>query len=80
MPVNKPSGLEIDFVIRYKGEVTLVEVKAKDGRTKSATTIMNDKKHYNVSSLIHLTAQNINQGEGVLTLPYYLAYLLEEDF
>lgn len=77
---RKPSGLEIDFVIRYKGEVTLVEVKAKGGKTKSAATIMNDKKHYGISHLIRLTAQNISQGEGVLTLPYYLAYLLEEEF
>ncbi len=77
---QKPSGLEIDFVMRYKGEATLVEAKAKDGKAKSAATIMNDKKHYSVSHLIRLTAQNISQGEGVLTLPYYLVYLLEEEF
>lgn len=56
------------------------EVKAKGGKTKSAATIMNDKKHYGISHLIRLTAQNISQSEGVLTLPYYLAYLLEEEF
>lgn len=26
---HKDSGLEVDFVIRYKGQCTLVEVKAK---------------------------------------------------
>ena len=35
---RKDSGLEVDFVIRYKGECTLVEVKAVSGNTKSAKT------------------------------------------
>ncbi len=76
---QKPSGLEIDFVTRYNGKATLVEVKAKGGKTKSAATVMRDKVHYDVSDLIRLTAQNISSGEGVLTLPYYLVYLLEEE-
>ena len=28
---HKDSGLEVDFVIRYKGQCTLVEVKASTG-------------------------------------------------
>lgn len=31
---HKDSGLEVDFIIRYKGECTLVEVKAVSGNTK----------------------------------------------
>ena len=31
---RKDSGLEVDFVTRYKGECVLVEVKAKDGNIK----------------------------------------------
>ena len=38
---HKDSGLEVDFVIRYKGECTLVEVKATSGNTKSTRTILN---------------------------------------
>lgn len=38
---HKDSGLEVDFVIRYKGECTLVEVKASTGNTKSTRTILN---------------------------------------
>ena len=56
-----------------------MEVKAKGGKTKAAASVMKDKAHYNVSSLIRLTAQNIRLGEGVLTMPYYLAYLLDEE-
>ena len=36
---RKDSGLEIDFVIRYKGKCTLVEVKSTNGNAKSAKTI-----------------------------------------
>ncbi len=75
---RRQSGLEIDFIIRYKGKVTLVEVKAKGGKTKAASTIINDKIHYNVDSLIKLTAQNIGYENNVLTLPYYLVSLLDE--
>ena len=76
---RKPSGLEIDFIMRYNDEVTLVEVKSKGGKTKSASTILNDKTHYNVSSLIKLTSQNIRMENGVLTMPYYVAFLLGND-
>ena len=71
--------MEIDFVTRYNGKATLVEAKAKGGKTKSAATVMRDKVHYDVSNLIRLTAQNISSGEGVMTLPYYLVYLLVEE-
>ena len=37
---RKDSGLEIDFVIRYKGVCTLVEVKANSGNAKSMKTIL----------------------------------------
>ncbi len=37
---RKDSGLEVDFVMRYKGECVLVEVKAKDGNAKSTKTIL----------------------------------------
>ena len=35
---HKDSGLEIDFVTRYEGRCTLVEVKAKTGNAKSLKT------------------------------------------
>ena len=33
---HKESGLEIDFITKYKGDVSLVEVKSKSGNSKSA--------------------------------------------
>lgn len=37
---HKASGLEIGFVIRYKGGTALVEVKATSGNTKSTKNIL----------------------------------------
>ena len=49
---HKNSGLEVDFVIRYKGECTLVEVKASSGNTKSTKTILAHPEKYHVNSAI----------------------------
>ena len=38
---HKDSGLEVDFVIRYKGKCTLVVVKVANGNAKSIKTIRN---------------------------------------
>ncbi len=74
---HKDSGLEIDFVIRYKGECTLVEVKASSGNIKSTKTILKHPEKYHVSHAIKLGDYNIGQTEQILTLPLYLAFLLQ---
>lgn len=74
---HKDSGLEIDFVIEYQGDVTLIEVKAKDGRTKSANVVISNKEKYpNVKRLIRIKDTNINENSKILTIPQYLAFLL----
>ena len=73
---RKDSGLEIDFVIRYKGECTLVEVKASGGNIKSAKTILNSPEKYHVNSAIKLGDYNIGRSDKILTLPSYMAFLL----
>lgn len=73
---RKDSGLEIDFVIRYKGECTIVEVKASGGNTKSAKTILNSPEKYHVNSAIKLGDYNIGRSDKILTLPSYMAFLL----
>jgi len=73
---RKDSGLEVDFVIRYKGECTLVEVKASTGNTKSTKTILRHPEKYHVSSAIKLGDYNVGRREQVLTLPLYMAFLL----
>jgi len=74
---HKDSGLEVDFVIRYHGECTLVEVKASDGNTKSTKTILRHPEKYHVSHAIKLGDYNIGRNDQILTLPLYMAFLLK---
>ncbi|MCF0237212.1 MAG: ATP-binding protein [Sphaerochaetaceae bacterium] len=76
---HKDSGLEIDFIMRYKGECTLVEVKSSTGNAKSSKTILNNPDKYNVQSLIKLGGgYNIGRNNNTLTLPLYMGFLLRE--
>lgn len=73
---RKDSGLEVDFVIRYNGECTLMEVKASGGNTKSTRTILSHPEKYHVYHAIKLGDYNVGQKDGILTLPIYMAFLL----
>lgn len=73
---HKDSGLEVDFVIRYRGECTLVEVKAVSGNIKSTKTILKHPEKYHVFHAIKLGDYNVGRTEQVLTLPLYMAFLL----
>jgi len=75
---HKDSGLEVDFVIRYKGKCTLVEVKAATGNIKSAKTILHHPEKYHVDSAIKLGDYNIGRSDQFLTLPSYMAFLLKD--
>ena len=74
---RKDSGLEIDFVIRYRNKSTLVEVKATTGDSKSLRTILNHPERYHVDAAIKLGDYNIGQKGPLTTLPTYLAFLLQ---
>lgn len=75
----KNSGLEIDFVISYQGHSTLIEAKAKTGNTKSSKTVMSHPEHYGETRLIKFGDYNIGFENNILTLPYYLAFLLGKE-
>lgn len=75
---HKESSLEVDFVIRYKGACTLVEVKAVTGNTKSTKTILKHPEKYHVYHAIKLGDYNIGRSEQILTLPLYMAFLLRD--
>lgn len=75
---HKDSGLEVDFVIRYKGKCTLVEVKAKNCNVKSTNTILNQPEKYHVNSAIKLGNYNVGRNGQTLILPLYTAFLLRE--
>ena len=72
----KESGLKIDFVISYKGYSTLIEAKAKTGNTKSSKTVMNHPEHYGKTRLIKIGDYNISEEGDIITIPYYLTFVL----
>lgn len=75
---RKDSGLEIDFIMCYKGEAVLLEVKTKSGNTKSTRTILKHPEKYHVHSAIKLGDYNVGRREQLLTLPLYMGFLLTE--
>lgn len=75
---HKDSGLEIDFVMRYKGACTLVEVKAATGNAKSTKTILKHPEKYHVGGAIKLGDYNVGRDNNILTLPFYMAFLLSD--
>ncbi|MBQ8290097.1 MAG: ATP-binding protein [Clostridia bacterium] len=75
---RKDSGLEIDFVTRYKGGATLIEVKAATGNIKSTKTILQHPEKYHVSGAIKLGDYNIGRNEKILTIPLYMSFLLTD--
>ena len=75
---HKDSGLEIDFISSFKREVTLIEVKAKSGRTKSSKTVLDNYDTYKVKKCIKFGEYNMGESGTILTLPYYLVFLLKE--
>lgn len=75
---RKDSGLEVDFVIRYDGECTLIEVKASSGNVKSTKTILAHPEKYHVHRAIKLGDVNIGQSGQMIILPLYMAFLLDK--
>ena len=75
---QKDTGLEVDFVMRYKGEAVLLEVKATSGNTKSTRTILKHPEKYHVHSAIKLGDYNVGRREQLLILPLYMGFLLSE--
>lgn len=81
---NKEGKLEIDFVTKYNNSISLIEVKATTGNTKSSKTVLTNKQTYkSINSLIKLGEYNVGvtsdeYGNTKLTIPYYMAYLLKE--
>lgn len=62
---HKDSGLEVDFLMRYKGKCTLVEIKATTGNTKSTKTILKNHNIYHVDSAIKLGDYNLRLHPGL---------------
>lgn len=74
---SKESGLEIDFITGNYDAVILLEVKAKDGRTKAALEVLNNKEKYkDVKKLIRLKDSNVGTLDNIDTFPTYMSFLI----
>ena len=74
---QKDSGLELDFLVRMKGECVPLEVKAKSAKSKSAKTVLNHPEKYHVRQIIKFGDYNIGRDGNLLTLPNYMQFLLD---
>lgn len=72
---HKDSGLEIDFVSKVNNDISLIEVKATTGNTKSAKTVLKNSQ-YDVNVCYKLSENNIGVADNIITIPYYMTFLL----
>ena len=75
---HKPDSIEIDFVMRYKGECTPLECKARTGNAKSMQTLLKHPEKYHVYHALKLGDYNVGRDNALLTLPFYMAFLLTD--
>ena len=75
---HKNGGIELDFLMRHKGRCTPVECKATTGNAKSLRTVLNHPEKYKVEMAVKLGDYNVGLKDNLLTLPMYMAFLLNE--
>ena len=74
---QKDSGLELEFLVRMKGECVPIEVKAKNAKAKSAQTVLKHPEKYSVKQIIKFGDYNVGRDGQLLTLPSYMQFLLD---
>lgn len=74
---QKDSGLELEFLVRMKGECVPIEVKAKNAKAKSAKTVLKHEEKYGVKQIIKFGDYNVGRDNNLLTLPSYMQFLLD---
>jgi len=68
--------MELDSVIRYRGECVPEGAKAHDGNAKSLKTLSGHPEKYHAESAIKLADRNAGRVGAMLTIPQYMAFLL----
>lgn len=72
------STLEEDFFVRNTDSLIPVEVKAKNGNTKSLKTLIKNDSYPDIHFGIKLIDGNIGVEDNIRTFPHYLVFLLRE--
>ncbi len=73
---RRSSGLDLDFVIRWKGRSTPVEVHARTGNAKALKTVLAQPETYGVTSAVRLGLHNVGRLGAVLSLPFFMGGFL----
>lgn len=74
---REDSTLEQDFFVRTKKSLVPIEVKANNGHAKSLKTLIESDKYGDISVGIKLANANIGVSKGIVTFPYFCAFLLK---
>ncbi len=70
--------LEEDFFIRDTQNLIPLEVKAREGRSKSMRTLISSDKYSDIKWGIKLSLNNIGFENNICTFPYFCGFLLKE--
>ncbi|MCQ2329784.1 MAG: ATP-binding protein [Paludibacteraceae bacterium] len=73
---HKESGMELDFLIRHNGNCVPIEVKATSNQAKSLSTVLKNTDKYHIAQAIKFGDYNIGRNGNMLTLPFYMEFLL----
>lgn len=71
------STLEEDFFVRTQSSLVPVEVKAKNGTSKSLRTLITSDSYPDIHFGLKLTAGNVGFENSIFTMPYFAAFLLK---
>lgn len=72
------STLEEDFFARTAHDLVPIEVKAKQGRTKSLRTLIASDAYPDILFGIKLCSGNVGESNGIFTFPYFCAFLMKK--
>ena len=76
---RKDSGtLEEDFFLRTSSNLVPVEVKAKNGNSKSLRALISSDKYSDIEFGFKLSANNIGYQDKIYTFPYFCTFLLKK--
>ena len=73
---SEDATIELDFLVRKGDYILPIEVKRNRGRATSLINCINNK-NINITKGIKLTHQNIGYDSDVITMPYFLCFLLK---
>lgn len=74
---REDSTLEEDFFIRSAKSLIPVEVKSKNGKTKSLRTLIDSDKYPDVRYGFKFSHDNVGYGDQIYNFPYFCAFLLK---